>query len=273
METCELTYSEKLINYFEHVSKNNIQGDINVQKHPGAIQNNSIVSRDAEWTKYQSELQKAAMHEIMVYLNGVSAELYKTKYIETYDQLKCIADIASKIVKGNVISKYIAKQMQKMLSIIVVVNPMTELALNTIYSLSIHHQQDVTEQDYEIIVLEITSGQPLDENRLYKMGRNIRYYLRDETTESVALAIKEGIKLTHSKFVSVVADGGMLVTPGVVRAALDAIRLNRNAVVAVPAYGISVDTGNKPKRRVNHQVKLTHLLNSIRWKERWLSPL
>jgi hypothetical protein len=267
MKTCDLAYSEKLINYFEHVTKKNIHGDMNIQKNPGAIQNNSIVARDDEWEKYESELQKSSMHEIMVYLNCLSAELYENKYIETYDQLQCIAAVAAKTIKGKVISNYIAKQMQKKLSIFVIVNQMTEQALNTIYSLSSHHQEDVTEQDYEVIVLEIPSSRPLDKNRLYKMGRNIRYHILDEKEESVAFAVKEGIKLTHSKFISIITDGGMVVTPGVVRAILDAIRLNGNAVVAVPAYDISVDTRKMPVRGSHNLVAQTHLLNSIHWKE------
>lgn len=267
METCDLAYSEKLINYFEHVARVNIHGDINIQNSPGAIQNHSIAARDAEWENYESDLQEAAMHEIMVYLNGVSAELFKIEYIETYGQLKCIAAIASKIVKGKVIANYIAKQVQKKLSVIVVVSQMTEQALNTIYSLSTHHQQEVTEQDYEIVVVEIPSDRLLDENRLYKMGGNIRYHLQDEKNASVLFAVKEGIKLIHSKFVSFMTDGGGLVTPGVIRATLDAIRLNSNAVVAVPAYDINVDTRNKPIKGGNNQVTQTHPLNSIHWKE------
>ena len=266
METCDLAYSEKLINYFEHVSRKNIRGDINIQKKPGAIQNTSIAARDDEWGKYESELKKSAMHGILVYLNGISAELYKTQYIETYDQLNSIAFIVSKKVNGKVVTNYIANQMQKKLSVIVIVNQMAEQALDTIYSLSPHYQQEVTEQDYEIVVVEIPSDRPLDENRLYKTGSNIRYYLQDKKSESVVFAITEGIKLAHSKFVSVITDGAMLITPGVVRATLDAIRLNRNAVVAVPAYNIDIDARKNPIRSSYMQGTKKDPLKSIHWK-------
>jgi Sulfotransferase domain len=265
METCDLAYNEKLINYFEHVSRTNIRGDRNIQRNPGAIRNDSISARAKEWMEYESELQKAPMHEIMAYLNGVSSELYKTEYIDTYDQLQCIAAIASKEAKGKVVGNYIVRQMKKKLSVIVVVDRMTEQVLNTIYSLSSHHQQEVTEQDYEIVVVEIPSDRPLDENRLYKMGSNVRYFLQDEKSKSVALAVKMGMRLVHSKFISVITNEAIVVTPGVVRATLDAIKISGDAVIAVPAYHIG------PPKDLNlsdhKKARTTDLLKLIKWKE------
>ena len=52
-------------------------------------------------------------------------------------------------------------QMPK-LSIIVVVYCMSRQAMNTLYSLSVRYQQNVSESDYEILVMENLSADNLD---------------------------------------------------------------------------------------------------------------
>ena len=221
MESSGLSYSDKLINYFEHVSKRNIRGDRNIQKEPGAIQNTSIAARDAEWLQYEDQLKNAEMHEVMVYLNNISKEIFKKQYIETYDQFKELAADVFKANEYKVVAKLIAKHQRKKLSIILVVFNMPEQALNTVYSLSCNYQKAVTENEYEIIVIENNSERTLDAQRLYKMGSNIHYLLRNETHASPVFAINEAVELSASKFVAIMIDGARMLSPGVVRATLD----------------------------------------------------
>lgn len=266
MESSGLSYSDKLISYYEHVPKKNIRGDRNIQKSPGAIQNTSIATRDKEWSKYEDQLKSAEMHEVMTYLNNISEEILKKKYIETFDQFQELAISVFKANEYKAVTQLIAKQLRKKLSIIVVVYSMPKQAMNTIYSLSCHYQKSVTVDDYEIIVIENKSEHTLDEQRLYKMGSNIRYQLRNETHSSPVFAINAAVELSRSKFVAIMIDGARMLSPGVVRATLDAIAISKNSIVAVPGYHLGSEPQQHAIKNGYNEEAETHLLQSIDWK-------
>ena len=70
--------------------------------------------------------------------------------------------------------------MSPRLSILLVVYRIPRQAENTIYSLSARHQQGVSEDDYEIMVVENSSGAVLGEERARALGGNVRYFYREE---------------------------------------------------------------------------------------------
>ena len=128
-------------------------------------------------------------------------------------------------------------QMPK-LSIIVVVYCMSRQAMNTLYSLSVRYQQNVSESDYEILVMENLSADNLDPSAVQALGDNIRHFRRDETSASPVNAINEGFREAHGAFIGLIIDGARMVTPRVVEYALMASRISANALVAVPAFNL-----------------------------------
>lgn len=124
------------------------------------------------------------------------------------------------------------------LSIIVIVYRMADQAERTLYSLSSLHQQGVTDSDYEIIVVENESDSIMGEARAMRTGKNIRYFLRKETQRSPVPAVNFGVSQAKGTHLAIMIDGARMVTPGVVRHALDVFKLAPDAAVSVPGYHI-----------------------------------
>lgn len=122
------------------------------------------------------------------------------------------------------------------LSVVVVVFRMRRQAMNTLYSLSTAHQREVSPADYEVIVVENSSDEVLDETAVAALGSNFRYLRRHETSVSPVPAINTGAAHARARHVAIMIDGARMVTPGVIRGLLDAQRLAAAPVVAVPGY-------------------------------------
>lgn len=124
------------------------------------------------------------------------------------------------------------------LSIIVVVYRMPRQAMNTLYSLSARYQRNVSEADYEILVMENLSDDNLDPEAVQALGNNIHHYRRNETSVSPVNAINEGFHEARAPFIGLIIDGARMVTPRVVEYALMASRISANALVTVPAFNL-----------------------------------
>lgn len=153
------------------------------------------------------------------------------------------------------------------LSIVVIVYKMPDQAERTLHSLSARHQHGVTEGEYEIIVVENHSDRLLGAERALKQGGNIRYFHRNETERTPVHAINYGASVARGSHLAIMIDGARMVTPGVVRGALNAFRLDPEAAVSAPGYHI----GHKLQQVAvnegyNEQVE-AGLLQEINWPE------
>lgn len=121
------------------------------------------------------------------------------------------------------------------LSVIVVVYDMPGQAMNTLYSLGSRYQQQVAESDYEVLVMENDSGNNLDPAAVQALGTNFHYQLRAEPGVSPAPAINAALSRCRGESVGLLIDGARMLTPRVIKYALQALRIP-GAVVAVPGY-------------------------------------
>lgn len=124
------------------------------------------------------------------------------------------------------------------LSIIVIVFNMARQAMNTLYSLSPQYQQNVSADDYEVVVIENASANTLDPDQVSALGNNIRYTLREESSVSPAAAINEGFRQAHAPFIGLLIDGARMVTPRVIESALAAQRMSEHALVTVTGFNL-----------------------------------
>lgn len=124
------------------------------------------------------------------------------------------------------------------ISVVVIVYKMPQQALNTLYSLSIHHQRNVLETDYEIILVENASSQNLDEQEVTAIGKNIHYYQRQETSSSPCRAINFGLGKCKGKSICLMIDGARMVTPRILEYALLAQAAEENSLMAIPGYNL-----------------------------------
>ncbi len=128
--------------------------------------------------------------------------------------------------------------MNPRLSIIVVAYRMSRQAMNTLYSLSAQYQRNVSEADYEIVVMENLSDDSLDAAAIAALGSNFRYFARHETSASPVNAINEGFRAALAPFIGLIIDGARIVTPRIVEYALAVARTSDNPLVAVPTFNL-----------------------------------
>ncbi|HSC75790.1 MAG TPA: glycosyltransferase family A protein [Pseudomonadales bacterium] len=153
------------------------------------------------------------------------------------------------------------------LSFIVVVYNMQRQAMNTLYSLSARHQRNVREQDYEIIVVENNSASTLSEVDVLALGNNIRYFLRNETSQSPVGAINFGAAQARGNNICLMVDGARMVTPRVVEYGLMAIAADSDALVAVPGYSLGwQDQHHHLDAAYDEQVEMA-LLAETNWQQ------
>src|SRR5262249_19541302 len=67
-------------------------------------------------------------------------------------------------------------------------------------------------------------------------GTNVRYFLRDERTETPVFALNFAFEQSRAKLVCLMIDGARMVTPRLIEHALYAQRLAEHPLIAVPGY-------------------------------------
>jgi hypothetical protein len=130
------------------------------------------------------------------------------------------------------------------LSMVLIVYRMADQAEKTLYSLSPRYQRDVSEDDYEVIVVENTSDEMLGEERATRHAGNVRYFSREETERTPVHAINFGADQVRGSHLTIMIDGARMLSPGIVRHKLDIFSLAPQAAVTVPSYHL----GEKPQQ-------------------------
>ena len=123
-----------------------------------------------------------------------------------------------------------------MLSVVLIGYKMSRQLLNTAYTLSTHYQRNVNASEYELIVVENESSDNVDEEALLALGDNIRFLRRQESSHTPVYAVNEAFSLCRGELWGLMIDGARMVSPGVLRKAIDCWSENRRALVAVPGY-------------------------------------
>lgn len=153
------------------------------------------------------------------------------------------------------------------LSIVVIVHRMAEQAARTLMSLSPACQQGVDPQDYEIILVENASDDPLGEARARAAagGVSLRYFWREETQRSPVPAANFGVSQARGSHLAMMIDGARMVTPGVVRLTLAALRADPQAAVSVPGYHLGTELQQVAVNKGHDAAADRVLLERIGW--------
>ena len=128
-----------------------------------------------------------------------------------------------------------ARTREPSLSVIVVVHNMAREARRTLHSLSRGYQQGIDGLDYEVIVVDNGSTEPLGEAFVGQFGDQFSYLCLENAPKSPARAINAGVGHARGEVLSIMIDGAHVLTPGVLRYAMRAFALYPNPVVA-PRY-------------------------------------
>jgi len=118
------------------------------------------------------------------------------------------------------------------LSVIVVVHNMLREARRTLHSLSRKYQRDIDGLDYEVIVVDNGSSEPLGEEFVRQYGENFSYVYLENAPKSPARAINAGAARARGETLCIMIDGAHVLTPGILCYAMKAFAIHANPVVA-----------------------------------------
>ncbi len=153
------------------------------------------------------------------------------------------------------------------LSIIVIVYNMRREAPRTLFSLSADYQEGIDSDDYEVIVVENGSSEPLDPGTVSSFGTNFRYHFVENAQPSPAAAINLGVAMSKAEFVGVMIDGARIASPGMVSLALKALTSFPRCIVGSIGYHLGPDI---QKRSIEHGYSQTvedKLLDGSNWRK------
>lgn len=159
------------------------------------------------------------------------------------------------------------QHVQPRISVLVIVFDMPHQAMNTVRSLSVRHQKNVREEDYEILVVENESERMLNAEAVCALGGNVRYVRRQEVGISPAPAINEGLSQVRAPVVGLLIDGARMVTPRVIEYALMAHAVAPDALTAVPGYFIGPCEHQCAAEHGYTETDEAELMRRIRWQE------
>jgi glycosyltransferase involved in cell wall biosynthesis len=106
----------------------------------------------------------------------------------------------------------------------------------TIRSLSPQMQRGVRRDEYELVVVDNGSSEPIDRAAGEAFGARIRWLRLDDPSPSPAPAINRGIAAASAPLIGAMIDGARLASSGLLRQALRAARLQPRAVIVTVGF-------------------------------------
>lgn len=150
-------------------------------------------------------------------------------------------------------------------SVILIGYSMSQQLENTLLSLAPDYQQGVDSDDYEVIVIENSSSDNLSAEKVAALPDNFRYLLRAETAVSPVYAVNEGFAMCRAPFICLMIDGARMVSPGIIRTALQAYAISKNAIVAIPGYHLGQEEQHLVAGQQDQAAYESQLLASVDW--------
>lgn len=150
------------------------------------------------------------------------------------------------------------------LSVVVIAYNMHREIPRTVQSLSQQMQTGMREQDYEIIVVDNGSKEPLV---LPGCPANVRVVAMEQPTPSPAKAVNYGISLARGDVIGIMIDGARMASPGLLAGTLHSFAIFPRAVVSVMGFHIGPDIQSESSKRGYNQAQEDRLLEQIRWHE------
>lgn len=127
------------------------------------------------------------------------------------------------------------------LSVLIVFYNMQREAERTLYSLTTQYQQDLREADYEVIVLDSNSSEPLDKAWVESFQDNFHYHYIESDAPTPCRALNVGADVARADILVNHIDGARILSPGVL-----ANMLRAESAYRLPfTYSIGMHLGAK----------------------------
>jgi len=154
---------------------------------------------------------------------------------------------------------------QPTVSIVIVIFNMEREAKRTFYSLTSEYQESVSEHDYEVIVVDNGSTVPLSVEYVESFGPNFKYYYIENASPSPASAVNFGVMQSSGKVVAVMIDGARILTPGIIKYALNAVQAFQNPIISTLGWHLGPDIQKRSIINGYNEKAEDQLLASISW--------
>jgi len=153
------------------------------------------------------------------------------------------------------------------LSLVVATYNMPRELPRTIQSLSPAMQLGIPSDDYEIIVMDNGSTEPVDPEELRRWGANVRFERFDAASPSPVRAINRGLSLARGELCGVMIDGAHLASPGLLTGVLSATRIHPRAVISAVSFHLGRDMQPRSTLSGYDREDEDRLLDEISWAE------
>ena len=153
------------------------------------------------------------------------------------------------------------------LSVILITYDMAREIPRTLQSLSRPFQQDAYNLDYEVVLVDNGSPEPLDPATWQHIDVPVRLIQLRNASPSPARAINIGLEAASGEIVCLMIDGAHLLTPGVFRLALGSVSMLGDALVATRYFWLGPDEQNESVLQGYSQQIEDELLHYISWPE------
>jgi methyltransferase family protein/glycosyl transferase family 2 len=152
------------------------------------------------------------------------------------------------------------------LSVVVVAYDMQRELPRTLLSLSPGYQREIDARDYEVIVIDNGSPEPVEEAMVQAYSPHWRLIRVEPASPSPAKAINFGIGQAAGELVGVMIDGARIATPGILRYALAGAALTDRAVITTTSWNLGWDSNQTGALQAGYdQAAEDRLLASIDW--------
>jgi hypothetical protein len=120
--------------------------------------------------------------------------------------------------------------------VIVVAYDMARELPRTLHSLSANYQRDIDPDDYEVVLVDNGSPQPIDDALFSEFAGTIRAERIEDAPASPVRAANRGLALARGELVGVIVDGARIASPRLLATALLARALAPRPVITAPAW-------------------------------------
>ena len=150
------------------------------------------------------------------------------------------------------------------LSVILVVYNMRREAIRTLQSLRAGYQLGVRAEDYEVLVMDNGSTEPLDAAQVSALGRNFTLHRLDPAPPSPMRAINEGVRRARGNTVAILIDGARMLSPGLIALALRQTPGAREVLTA-PTYHLGKEIQGRAVHTGYNEAAEDALLALVGW--------
>ncbi len=127
------------------------------------------------------------------------------------------------------------------LSLVVCAYAMQRELPRTIFGLSRTYQQRISDLEYEIIVVDNGSPEPVEQAALRAIADNLRVIRVDPADPSPAGAVNEAMAAAAGDMLGLFVDGARIASPGLIAAAGDAYRSDNTKVIGSLGFHLGSD--------------------------------